>query len=217
MANGQREDGNPLVGKRALHRPPERHPDTKSEDGADERDHYGLRTDHPAHLLPGHPDRPQQPQFTDAFVDGQGQGVHDAEQRDDHRERQQPTDQAEDLVDLRDLLLLELALIADINIGVALQDGGDVLLHLRGVGPGRDLHEHHEVQLLGDVRLEGRQRDHVVVQQAVLREHAHNLEMLHARSREGRAQRVPHLQMLRKRGAVRHDDRPVGGQVRDST
>ena len=54
--------------------------------------------DHPPSLSPRHPDRAQHPQLTRPFEHGQHERVHDPEQADDHGQRQQHVEQAEDVV-----------------------------------------------------------------------------------------------------------------------
>ena len=65
--------------------------------------------DHPPHLAARHADRAQQAELARALVHRQRERVDDAEQRDDHRQRQQRVDSPTQLVDLLVLLLLERA------------------------------------------------------------------------------------------------------------
>ena len=72
--------------------------------GAQQRGDHRLPAHRGPHLGPEGADGPQQPQLTGALVDGQAQRVGDAEDRDQHGERQQPVDEVDELVDLLGLL-----------------------------------------------------------------------------------------------------------------
>ena len=84
--------------------------DEKADDGADGGHHDRLPAHHRLRLLTAHADGAQQAQLTRAFQHGQLEGVGDADDGHEHGEAEQGQDDAQHLVELADLLLLELLL-----------------------------------------------------------------------------------------------------------
>ena len=76
----------------------------QADDGADDRAQEGvdhrLVADHAPHLAARCADRAQHPELPRALEDRQRQRVHDAEDRDDHRQAQQDVDERHELVEL---------------------------------------------------------------------------------------------------------------------
>ena len=97
-------------------------PDHGADQGADHRRDQRLVADHPADLRLRGADRAQHPDLARPLVDRQDEGVDDAEEADDHRQRQQHVDQRQQLVDPVLLLLLELLLVARLGLREAVRE-----------------------------------------------------------------------------------------------
>ena len=100
------------------------------------RDGHRLQPDHRPELTPAHPDGAQQPDLPGPFDDRQGQGVDDAEDRDDHRQPEQRVDDAEQLIDRCPLVRGEGVLVLDRDGRQIGQDALDPGLDSRRIGPG---------------------------------------------------------------------------------
>ena len=109
---------------------PEHKADREPEQRAERRHDERLAADHPPQLDAAHPDRAQQPDLARSLVDRQRQRVHDADQRDDHREQQQHVHQPEDLVELRQLAVDELGLVVGLDAADAVDNLVDDLRRL---------------------------------------------------------------------------------------
>ena len=70
-------------------------------------------------LLARRADGAQHAQLARALADREHERVHDAEERDDDRQRQQRVDEAEQLVDLAGDVVLELLVGQDLGLGIA--------------------------------------------------------------------------------------------------
>src|SRR5918995_6133251 len=75
---------------------------------ADQGGDHALVPDHPPHLAPRHPDRAQHPELSRALEDCEHERVHDPEEADDHRQREQHVEDVQHLVERRDLVVDEL-------------------------------------------------------------------------------------------------------------
>ncbi len=96
LADGDAQDGGALVG--GDEDPPEEQADAvpRAVPGSD---HHRLPPHDRAQLTPGHPHRPQQSELPGAVQDRECQGVADAEESDDDREREQGIDESEEPVE----------------------------------------------------------------------------------------------------------------------
>ena len=74
----------------------------------DESGDDALVADHPSHLTPRHPNRAQHAELARALEHREDERVHDPEEADDDREREQHVEQVEQGVDSLFLVLLEL-------------------------------------------------------------------------------------------------------------
>ena len=106
----------PVVLERLDRRDRDEQPDHGADDRADHRRDQRLVADHPADLRLRGADRAQHADLAGALVDRQHERVDDAEEADDHRQREQHVDQREQLVDPVLLLLLELLLVAGLSL-----------------------------------------------------------------------------------------------------
>ena len=88
----------------------EHDPEQDPERAADQRGDHALVPDHAPHLPPGHADRAQHPELARALEHRQHERVHDPEQADDDREREQDVEQVQDRVEAGDLVVDELLL-----------------------------------------------------------------------------------------------------------
>ena len=84
-------------------------PRSDPERAADQRRDHALVTDHPPHLPAGHPDRAQHPDLTRPLEDRQDERVHDPEEADEDREREQDVEDVQHGAQPRDLVVDELA------------------------------------------------------------------------------------------------------------
>ena len=92
---------------------PERDPDER----ADQRGDDALVADHPPRLPAGEPDRAQHPDLARPLEHGEHQRVHDPEQADDDRQREQHVEDVQDRVQARDLVVDELLPGLDLAFG----------------------------------------------------------------------------------------------------
>ena len=120
-----RELGDALAAQRLddAPRPADREHDTEA--GTQRGDQQRLPADRAAELPAMHADGSQQAELPGPLVDRQGQGVGDADQRDDHGEGEQAVDQVQDLADLGRDRLLELGLVLDRGVGPLADRGVD--------------------------------------------------------------------------------------------
>ena len=89
-------------------------PDDRTEHGQDHR----LGADHRPDLPAFHPDGPQQPDLVGSLEHREHERVHNADQRDEDGQGEQRVDQAQQLVHLVRLRLLELGPALHLDVGV---------------------------------------------------------------------------------------------------
>ena len=95
--------------------------DDDPEGCADQRRDDALVPDHPAYLPPRHADRAQHSELTRPLEHGQHERVHDPEQADDHGQRKQHVEEAEDVVER----LLEVGLELRLRLHLRVREPGD--------------------------------------------------------------------------------------------
>ena len=117
-------------------------PDQGAEDGQDHR----FRADHRPDLSALHADGTQQADLVGPFEDREHQRVDDPDQGDDHSQAEQRVDQAQQLVHLRLLRLLELGPGLDPQVRVVRQRPPDARVH---PGTAVGLEQHRHGQLVG--------------------------------------------------------------------
>ena len=98
------------------HEDGEEETDDDSQGGADQRRDDALVPDHSPRLSPRHADRTEHPQLARPLEDGQHERVHDPEQADDHRQREQHVEQADDVVERLLEVRLELRMRLDLCV-----------------------------------------------------------------------------------------------------
>ena len=91
--------------KRLLHRDTEEQPQHHAHHGSEERDGHRLQPDDPTQLRSHHPHRPEQPDLPGPLEHRQGQGVDDAEDRDDDGQAEQCVQDVQQDVELALLVL----------------------------------------------------------------------------------------------------------------
>src|SRR5690348_12248506 len=117
--------GDALLAQRGHQGEAERGADHDPDDGAEDGQDHRLGPDHGADLAAAHADRAQQADLAGALEDREHERVHDPDERDDHGQAEQGVDQAEQLVDVGHLGLLELGPGLDLEVRVGGQGLGD--------------------------------------------------------------------------------------------
>ena len=132
---------------RATSSPARTIPSTIPMNGADQRGDHALVPDHPPHLAARHPDRAQHAELARPLEHGEDERVHDPEQADDHREREQHVEDVQHRVQAGDLVVDELLL----RLHLRVREAASAALERRPVGVGLaalHLHERVDVQRL---------------------------------------------------------------------
>ena len=112
---GDTEDDELGHGKRELdevdagdQQAPEHDPERDPERAPDQRRDHALVPDHPPHLPASHADRTEHPEFARSLEDGEDERVHDPEEADHDREREEDVEDVQDVLQRADLGVDEL-------------------------------------------------------------------------------------------------------------